>query len=158
MFTPFVTDEHPVVLYAGMPPQYTSDGLAIDCALVLHVLKGTARIRCNFEVIAEQVDSVVLFNPGDIIKVEQRSQDFEVEILAFSSFIQLALHHHPLSDRHRATVLRTLAKGYHRHLHRDADSARPAPVRHYAVGTGKDGCLSECAGTSHRLSAWNGFD
>ena len=90
MFTPFVTDEHPVALYAGVPPQYTCDGLAIDCALVLHVLKGTARIRCNFEVIEEQADSVVLFNPGDIIKVEQRSQDFEVEILAFSSFIQLA--------------------------------------------------------------------
>lgn len=33
---------------------------------------------------------MVLFNPSDIIKVEQRSQDFEVEILAFSSFIQLA--------------------------------------------------------------------
>ena len=90
MFTPFVTDEHPVALYAGVPPQYTSEGLAIDCALVLHVLKGTARIRCNFEVIEEQADSVVLFNPGDIIKVEQRSADFEVEILAFSSFIQLA--------------------------------------------------------------------
>lgn len=90
MFTPFVTDEHPVALYAGVPPQYTSEGLAIDCALVLHVLKGTARIRCNFEVIEEQADSVVLFNPGDIIKVEQRSPDFEVEILAFSSFIQLA--------------------------------------------------------------------
>ena len=38
MFTPFVIDEHPVALYAGVPPQYTSDGLAIDCALVLHVL------------------------------------------------------------------------------------------------------------------------
>ena len=90
MFTPFVTDEHPVALYAGVPPQYTSEGLAIDCALVLHVLKGTARIRCNFEIIEEQADSVVLFNPDDIIKVEQRSPDFEVEILAFSSFIQLA--------------------------------------------------------------------
>ena len=90
MFTPFVTDEHPVALYEGVPPQYTSEGLAIDCALVLHVLRGTARIRCNFELIGEQADSVVLFNPGDIIKVEQRSPDFEVEILAFSSFIQLA--------------------------------------------------------------------
>ena len=90
MFTPFVTDEHPVALYAGVPPQYTSEGLAIDCALVLHVLKGTARIRCNFEIIEEQADSVVLFNPDDIIKVQQRSPDFEVEILAFSSFIQLA--------------------------------------------------------------------
>lgn len=90
MFIPFVSDEHPVALYSGVPPQYTSEGLAIDCALVLHVLKGTARLRCNFEMIEEQADSVVLFNPGDIIKVEQRSQDFEVEILAFSSFIQLA--------------------------------------------------------------------
>ena len=90
MFTPFVSDEHPVALYAGVPPQYTSDGLAIDCALVLHVLRGTARIRCNFEVIEEQADSVVLFNPGDVIKVEKRSQDFEVEILAFTGFIQLA--------------------------------------------------------------------
>lgn len=85
-----MSDEHPVALYSGVPPQYTSEGLAIDCALVLHVLKGTARLRCNFEMIEEQADSVVLFNPGDIIKVEQRSQDFEVEILAFSSFIQLA--------------------------------------------------------------------
>lgn len=90
MFTPFVTDEHPVALYEGVPPQYTSEGLAIDCALVLHVLKGTARIRCNFEIIDEQPGSVVLFNPGDAIKVEKRSPDFEVEILAFSSFIQLA--------------------------------------------------------------------
>lgn len=90
MFTPFVSDEQPVALYAGVPPQYTDDGLAIDCALVLHVLRGTARIRCNFEIIEEQPGSVVLFNPGDIIKVEQRSADFEVEILAFSSFIQLA--------------------------------------------------------------------
>ena len=57
---------------------------------MLHVLKGTARLRCNFEMIEEQADSVVLFNPGDTIKVERRSQDFEVEILAFSSFIQLA--------------------------------------------------------------------
>ena len=90
MFIPFVSDEHPVALYSGVPPQYTREGLAIDCALVLHVLKGTARLRCNFEMIEEQADSVVLFNPGDIIKVERRSQDFEVEILAFSSFIQLA--------------------------------------------------------------------
>lgn len=85
-----MSDEHPVALYSGVPPQYTSEGLAIDCALVLHVLKGTARLHCNFEMIEEQADSVVLFNPGDIIKVERRSQDFEVEILAFSSFIQLA--------------------------------------------------------------------
>ena len=90
MFTPFVSDEQPVALYTGVPPQYTSDGLAIDCALVLHVLRGTARIRCNFEMIEEQPGCVVLFNPGDVIKVEQRSTDFEVEILAFSSFIQLA--------------------------------------------------------------------
>lgn len=90
MFTPFVSDEHPVALYAGVPPQYTSEGLAIDCALVLHVLRGTARIQCNFEIIEEQPNSVVLFNPGDTIKVEQRSADFEVEILAFNSFVQLA--------------------------------------------------------------------
>jgi len=90
MFTPFVSDEHPVALYAGAPPQYTSDGLAIDCALILHVLKGTARISCNFEMIEEQPGSVVLFHPGDIIKVERRSSDYEVEILAVSSFIQLA--------------------------------------------------------------------
>ena len=87
IFVPYFYPE--AALYAGVPPQYTSDGLAIDCALVLHVLKGTARILCNFDVIEEQPGSVVLFNPGDIIKVERRSADFEVEILAFSSFIQL---------------------------------------------------------------------
>ena len=90
MFTPFVNEENPVALYEGAPPQYTTDGLAIDCALVLHVLRGTARIRCNLEVIEEQPDSVVLFHPGDVIKVEERSADFEVEILAFTGFIQLA--------------------------------------------------------------------
>ena len=90
MFTPFVSDESPVAIYEGTPPQYKSDGLAIDCALVLHVLKGTARIRCNLEVIEEQQGSVVLFHPGDVIKVEERSADFEVEILAFTGFIQLA--------------------------------------------------------------------
>lgn len=90
MFTPFVTDERPVALYEGTPPQYTSEGMAIDCALVLHVINGTARVRCNFDVIEEQTGSVVLFNPGDTIKVEERSTDFEVEILAVSPFIQLA--------------------------------------------------------------------
>ena len=90
MFTPFVSDESPVAIYEGAPPQYKSDGLAIDCALMLHVLKGTARIRCNLEVIEEQKGSVVLFHPGDVIKVEERSADFEVEILAFTGFIQLA--------------------------------------------------------------------
>lgn len=90
MFTPFVSDEKPLALYEGAPPQYTTDGLAIDCALVLHVLRGTAVVRCNLETIAERAGSVVLFNPGDTIKVEQRSDDYEVEILAFSSFIQLA--------------------------------------------------------------------
>lgn len=90
MFTPFVTDEHPVALYEGVPPQYNAEGLAIDCALVLHVKGGTARIRCNFEVISERKGSVVLFSPGDTIKVEQRSADFVVEILAFTGFIQLA--------------------------------------------------------------------
>lgn len=44
IFTPFVTDEHPIALYEGAPPQYSSDGQAIDCALFLHVLLGTARI------------------------------------------------------------------------------------------------------------------
>lgn len=91
MFAPFVSDELPVAIYTGTPPQYTSDGLAIDCALVLHVLRGTARIRCNFELIEERTGSVVLFNPGDVVKVEQRSADFEVEILAFSSFIRQAV-------------------------------------------------------------------
>lgn len=91
MFTPFVSDELPVAIYTGAPPQYTSDGLAIDCALVLHVFRGTARIRCNFELIEERTGSVVLFNPGDVIKVEERSADFEVEILAFSSFIRQAV-------------------------------------------------------------------
>ncbi|MBQ3734922.1 MAG: AraC family transcriptional regulator [Bacteroidales bacterium] len=90
MFTPFVNEETPVALYEGAPPQYTTDGLAIDCALVLHVLRGTARIRCDLEVIEEQPGSVVLFHPGDVIKVEARSADFEVEILAFTGFIQLA--------------------------------------------------------------------
>lgn len=90
MFTPFVTDERPVALYEGAPPQYTSEGMAIDCALVLHVKKGTARVRCNFDVIEEQPGSVVLFNPGDTIKVEERSADYEAEILAVSGFIHLA--------------------------------------------------------------------
>lgn len=90
MFTPFVTDEQPVALYEGVPPQYTSEGLAIDCALVLHVLRGTARIDCNFVTISEKPGSVVLFNPGDVIRVEERSFDFKVEILAFTTFIQLA--------------------------------------------------------------------
>ena len=90
MFTPFVSDEKPLALYEGTPPQYTSDGLAIGCALILHVLQGTASIQCNLDVIEEQPGSVVLFNPGDTIKVEQRSADYKVEILAFSSFIQLA--------------------------------------------------------------------
>ncbi len=90
MFTPFVTDEHPVALYAGVPLQYNNDGLAIDCALVLHVLHGSACILCNFDVIEERQDSVVLFNPGDTIKMKERSPDFEVEILAFTRFIQLA--------------------------------------------------------------------
>lgn len=93
MFTPFVSDAQPVALYTGVPPQYTSDGLAINCALILHVLRGTARILCNLETIEEQAGSVVLFNAGDIIKVEQRSTDFEVEIIAFSHFIQLAALH-----------------------------------------------------------------
>lgn len=90
MFIPFVTTEHPIALYEGAPPQYTSDGLAIDCALILHVKKGTARVNCNLAVIEEKPGSVVLFHPGDAIKVEQRSGDYEVEILAVSSFIQLA--------------------------------------------------------------------
>ena len=90
MFTPLVNDEHPVALYEGVPPQYSSEGLAIDCALVLHVLRGAARIRCNLEVIEERAGSVVLFHPGDTIKVEERSSDYEVEILAFTGFIQLA--------------------------------------------------------------------
>ena len=80
MFKPLVTDEHPVAIYSGIPPQYTDEGLAVDCALVLHVVRGTARIICNFETIEEQPGSVVLFHPGDIIRVQQRSPDFEVEI------------------------------------------------------------------------------
>lgn len=90
MFTPFVTDERPIALYEGIPPQYSSDGMAIDCALILHVIEGTARVQCNFEVIEEQPGSVVLFNPGDVIKIEQRSPDFKVEIVAIGSFLQLA--------------------------------------------------------------------
>ena len=90
MFTPFVTNEKPISIYSGTPPQYTSDGMAIDCALILYVRHGTARIICNFETIEEQPGSIVLFHPGNFIKVEQRSDDFEVEILAVSNFVQLA--------------------------------------------------------------------
>ena len=46
IFTPFVSYKHPVAIYAGVPPQYTSDGLAIDCALVPHVLF-PIRFDCN---------------------------------------------------------------------------------------------------------------
>jgi AraC-like DNA-binding protein len=90
MFTPFVTNEKPVALYEGIPPQYSSEGMAIDCALILHVLEGTARVQCNFETIEERPGSVVLFNQGDIIKIERRSRDFKVEIVAVSGFLQLA--------------------------------------------------------------------
>jgi len=90
MFTTFVTDEKPLAIYRGVPPQYTVDGLAIDCALILHVLRGNARITCNFETIEETAGSVVLFNPGDIIKIQYRSADYEIEILAISKFFHLA--------------------------------------------------------------------
>lgn len=75
MFTPFVTDEKPLAIYKGVPPQYTSDGLAINCALILHVIRGTAKVLCNFDIIEETAGSVVLFNPGDVIKVQQRSEE-----------------------------------------------------------------------------------
>lgn len=80
------TDEKPLAIYEGVPPQYTSDGLAIDCALILHVIKGTAKVLCNFDIIEETAGIVVLFNPGDVIKVKQRWEDYEVEILAVSKF------------------------------------------------------------------------
>lgn len=90
MFTPFVTDEKPVAIYRGRPPQYTAEGIALGCPLVLRVIKGNALINCNLQLIKEQPGSVVLFNAGDVIKVESRSEDYETEILAFGRFLHLA--------------------------------------------------------------------
>ena len=59
MFTPFVSDEHPVALYAGVPPQYTSEGLAIDCALVLHVSKAVLTV-IRFSLLLRMISTALL--------------------------------------------------------------------------------------------------
>ena len=71
----------------GVLPEYTRAGIAVDYANIIHCIKGEALISVNFKPVEEKAGTVVFLFPGDVVKVEKASADFDLEYLVFSEDI-----------------------------------------------------------------------
>jgi len=64
-----------------------SDIHAINYGAILYNKKGGATVRINFDVWQLRADSVIIFFPGDVVKWEQMDDDFQPQVIRYSSEI-----------------------------------------------------------------------
>lgn len=87
-YRPMVTDEMPVSICHDILPEYIREGIALDCGIVKIVRRGKAHVSVNFETIEETVGSVVVLSPGDIVSLDDYTDDLDFEYMAFTPFLQ----------------------------------------------------------------------
>lgn len=77
----------PVVLSKEIVSRSTIGGIAIDYFNIVLCKHGEAELSVNLQPFKEVQGTVVFFFPGDVIKVERMSDDFELESLMCSADI-----------------------------------------------------------------------
>jgi AraC-like DNA-binding protein len=83
-----VSPDKPVSILTGVCPEYTKQGIAVDCGHVILVRRGSATLKINFRQVRQEKDVVVILFPGDVVMVEDVSADFELEYLVYTEDIQ----------------------------------------------------------------------
>lgn len=78
---PLISPEKPVALMSGVYPEYTQQGIAIDSGRIIVCRSGHAVLRVNFQRIEERANTIVVLFKGDVIMVEEHSDDFALDFL-----------------------------------------------------------------------------
>ena len=81
MYLRLVTPDRPVTFRSDLIPDFLREGIAIDYANLICITKGRAVLSVNLERVVEVPGVTVFLFPGDVVKVEEASEDFELEYL-----------------------------------------------------------------------------
>jgi len=79
--------QSPVVLSRDIVSRNTTSGIAIDYFNIVLCQSGEAHLNVNLEPVKEVPGTVVVFFPGDVIKVDSMSDNFKLESLMCSTDI-----------------------------------------------------------------------
>lgn len=82
-----VTHEKPVTILTGVFPEYSREGIAVDCGHVILCRQGSARMTLNFRELRQEKDVMVILYPGDVVMVQDVSGDFAIEYLVVTDDI-----------------------------------------------------------------------
>jgi len=86
-----VTPERPVSFRSDVIPTFLREGVAIDYCNLICIRKGRAVLSVNLKRVLEVPGVTLLLFPGDVVKVEEASDDFELEyMLCTESVLQEA--------------------------------------------------------------------
>lgn len=87
-----VTEEKPVVIMTGIQPEFKRKGIVIDGGEIIIIRKGWIKLSINYQSVDQTEGSVTVLYPGDIVMVEEHSEDAELEYLIFlNAIVQEAL-------------------------------------------------------------------
>jgi len=87
MLVEFVTDQYPVSFKAELIPSFIREGMAIDCASLINVQKGRSVLHVNLNKVVQVPGMTIFLFPGDVVKVEDISDDFELDYVLFTEDI-----------------------------------------------------------------------
>lgn len=82
-----VSHEKPIVILTGVFPEYSREGIAVDCGHVILCRQGSARMTLNFRELRQEKDVMVILYPGDVVMVQDVSDDFAIEYLVVTDDI-----------------------------------------------------------------------
>lgn len=82
-----VSHEKPVAILTGVFPEYSREGIAVDCGHVILCRQGSARMTLNFRELRQEKDVMVILYPGDVVMVQDLSDDFAIEYLVVTDDI-----------------------------------------------------------------------
>ena len=66
---------------------FNTEAHAIEHGAIIYSRKGMARVCINFDIWELKDESVLIFFPGDLIKWEEMSDDFQADVICYSSDI-----------------------------------------------------------------------
>lgn len=131
-----VSNEKPVAILTGVFPEYSREGIAVDCGHVIICRQGSALMTLNFRELKQEKDTIVILYPGDVVMVNNVSNDFAIEYLVVTDDImteaQLSLpqanairNHQHVSSHEIATLADALLTITNASIHfGDAQNAR----------------------------------
>lgn len=82
-----VSHEKPVTILTNIFPEYSREGIAVDCGHVILCRQGSARMTLNFRELRQEKGMTVILYPGDVVMVQDVSNDFAIEYLVVTDDI-----------------------------------------------------------------------